>query len=280
MSKTKVVMSVVTSVWLCLLLVVFTFTWVMRNSTPSFQQDDLKISTAGALVIGLKGDDNTDVVNINNVVGIGDFVFKQVSSQNGKNFLWLDFNPTLAGNPAVYKDVTEKQKANYIDTEFAIILDETLKEARYVYLHPDCSLTDNTDIDVAKAMRISLSYDVPLDDGSTENRTYIFGNMPEGSEGADENLDTYAVLPDAANKNQGNVSAVGQQRVYSFSKFGGYNGTEPDTDKCLFKIEPGEMKWIKMRIWLEGADEKCVETIAGQTFDMVLKFDSVVIPEG
>jgi hypothetical protein len=37
------------------------------------------------------------------------------------------------------------------------------------------------------------------------------------------------------------------------------------------------MKWVEMRIWLEGQDENCVEAIAGEKFDLVLKFDSAFV---
>ena len=50
-----------------------------------------------------------------------------------------------------------------------------------------------------------------------------------------------------------------------------------DESKALFTLNPGEQKWVTMRIWLEGQDENCVKEIAGEKFDLVLKFDSAFV---
>ena len=50
-----------------------------------------------------------------------------------------------------------------------------------------------------------------------------------------------------------------------------------DESKALCTLNPGEQKWVTMRIWLEGQDENCVKEIAGEKFDLVLKFDSAFV---
>ncbi len=289
MSKTRKILTAITAVWLCVLLVVFTYAWVVRNWTPSIYQDDLQINKAGALVISMMGDDNYDTIPLNKVVGIDSFVFKQVSSQNGKNFMWLDFVPTLDQKPAVYSKVGDAQKNNYIETEFAIKLDDSLTQDKYVFIHPESFIKDNTDVHVADAIRIALDYNVTEADGTVTNHTYIFGNTPEGQ---DADFSTAAVLADADGKEQGDETAVSQQKVHSFNYFNGGRTTAfdsenpanpenyhftPDPDKMLFVLKPGELKWITLRIWLEGADENCVNEIAGQYFDLNLKFDSMYV---
>ena len=274
MSKTKKILSSMTIVWLCLLLVVFTYSWVLRNRTPVISQDDLQISSAGALVINLMGDGNYDSVDLNKVTGHKSFVFKQVSSLNGKNFLRLDFTPTIEGKSAVYEYIDENNshKEDYIDARFALKLDDSLKCAKYVYLHEDCMISDNNDaVDVDKAIRIALDYDVKISDTEKENHTYIFGVTENGA------LEKYgeAVKPDSGGLEETDVGAVGQQTVYSFAKFNGLTDGKPDPEKCLFRIEPGEIMWINLRIWLEGADENCRDELAGESFNLTLKFDSV-----
>ncbi len=291
MSKAKKILTAVTALWLCLLLVVLTYAWVVRNWTPSIEQEDLQINKAGALVISLKGDDNHETISLNKVVGIDSFIFKQVSSQNGQNFMWLDFIPTLDQKPAQYAKVTDAQKENYIETQFALKLDDTLTTDRYIFIHPESFLSDTTDVHVSDAIRIALDYTVTETDGSETNHVYILGNTPEGQ---DVDYSTSAVLPDADGKEQDDPSAVSQQKVYSLQYFNGgrtaafdsanpgnpenYNFT-PDPNRMLFTLKPGELKWITLRIWLEGADEYCVNEIAGQYFDMNLKFDSISVPQ-
>ncbi|MBE7064922.1 MAG: hypothetical protein E7384_03800 [Ruminococcaceae bacterium] len=289
MKKLKGLMSVVSVVWAFFLLIAFTFTWVARNWTPSFEQNEIQISTAGALVISLTGDDNHDVVSLNEVVQLDSFVFKQVSSQDGETFFWKDFTPTLNDEPAVYKKVTDLQKENYIDTEFALKLDDSLTEPKYIFIHPDSILSsENIGIssDVAKAIRISLQYEDIDENGQPVKYSYILGNTEDKDE---PDYSTSAVLPDADGKNDKDETATNQQKVYNLRYFnaGWDNYTNGQTDhnftvepsRTLFKLNPGGIRWIKMRIWLEGADENCVNEIAGQSFDMVLKFDSISVSQ-
>jgi len=274
MSKTKKILSVVTIVWLCLFLTVFTYSWVLRNKTPSIYHDNLKISPAGALVISLQGDDNNSSVDLNQITSLDSFVFKQVSSLNGKHFMRLDFTPTIDGDEAEYRFISEgdTHKNDYIDTRFALKLDDSLEDGKYVFLHPDCVISDdNEELDIAKAIRIAIDVDVPISETETENRTFIFGNTT-GDIPLDQS--TMAVKQDADGKGESDSTAVGQQKVYNFTAYNGYTDGEFDPDKCLFKIEPGYVQWVNIRIWLEGADPNCKNEIAGQTFDLVLKFDS------
>ena len=289
MQKLKKIMPVVSVIWAFFLLIAFTFTWVARNWTPSFQQNEIKISTSGALVISLTGDDNHDVVSLNEVVGLDSFVFKQVSSQDGETFFWKDFTPTLNDEPAVYKKVTDLQKENYIDTKFAIKLDDSLDSPKYVFIHPDSLLHSENfgiDSDVAKAIRISLNYEDIDENGQPVTYSYILGNTPDN---IDIDYSTLAVLPDADGKNDEDVTATNQQMVYNLDYFnaGWDNYTEGqlehnftvDPSRTLFKLNPGGIRWVNMRIWLEGADENCINEIAGQSFDMVLKFDSISVSQ-
>ena len=50
-----------------------------------------------------------------------------------------------------------------------------------------------------------------------------------------------------------------------------------DESRALFVLNPGEFKWVNLRIWLEGEDLNCVNEIAGEKFNMVLKFDSAFV---
>jgi hypothetical protein len=101
-----------------------------------------------------------------------------------------------------------------------------------------------------------------------------------------------AVRSDADGKTDEAASgALGHQVVYGLQYFDcgrtTFNHDDPfneanynfkrDASKALFTLEPGELKWVELRIWLEGQDENCVKEIAGEKFNFVLKFDSAFV---
>ena len=313
MPKLRRVISALLALWLCVLLVAFTYTWVSRNWTPSIVADDLGVASAGALVISILPDTSAvhTEVSLNEVVGIevdNSFVFKQVSSQDGVNFFWKDFSPTVSGDfPAVFHKIenSDIHKKDYIDTRFCLKLDDSLTESKYIFIHPETVINyikDNVDDpDVSKAIRISLTYDktIVTESGSyTVTETVILGNLDDNddvvnSRDASESNDLYmAVLNDADGKTDAADSgALGHQVVYGLQYFdcgritfdkenpfadSNYN-FKRDASKALFTLNPGELKWVDMRIWLEGQDENCVEAISGEKFNLVLKFDSAFV---
>lgn len=310
MPKLKKILSAFLALWLCVMLVTFTYTWVSRNWTPSINSENMSIATAGALVISLTGDESYTEVSLNDIIGLETsdaFVFRQVSSQDGMNFFWKDFSPTLKEQPAVfYKiDSSDSHKKDYIDTKFCLKLDDSLKGAKYVFIHPEtmieCVEEPADGLYASNAMRISLSYEKEVTTAAgteTIKETVILGNLEdnEGVVNAD-NANTSSlytgVLNTANGKNELDATAVGHQTVYGLEYFNcGRSFFDPtlkgedqsanynfikDPSKALFKIEPGELVWVEMRIWLEGQDENCVKEIAGDKFDMVLKFDSVMV---
>ena len=301
------------ALWLLVMLVTFTYTWVSRNWTPSIKGEDIGIASSGALVISVLSDasDVHTEVSLNDVVGLEvdkGFVFKQVSSQDGTNFFWKDFSPTVTGNlPAIFHKVdnADTHKKDYIDAKFCLTLDETLESSKYIFIHPETVISyikeNVTDPDVAKAIRISLTYDkeIVTENGKqTVSETVILGHLDDNNDainvrGEENANDLYmAVMNDADGKtDEENSGALGYQVVYGLHYFNcgrtSFNADEPfhesnynfvrDGSRALFTLNPGDQKWIEMRIWLEGQDENCVQEIAGEKFDMVLKFDSAFV---
>lgn len=315
MPKFKRAISLFMALWLLVMLVTFTYTWVSRNWTPSIKADDIGIASSGALVISVLSDTSAvhEEVSLNDVVGLevnNSFVFKQVSSQDGTTFFWKDFSPTVAGDfPAIFHKIDDKDshQKDYIDTKFCLKLDDSLTTSKYIFIHPETIIDyvkeNATDPDVAKAIRISLTYDKEIvTESGTQivNETVILGNLDDNdsvinarNDGATN--DSYrAVLSDADGKTDEETSgALGHQVVYGLHYFNcgrtSFNADEPfhesnynftrDGDRALFTLNPGEFKWVDMRIWLEGQDDNCVQEIAGEKFDMVLKFDSAFVEE-
>jgi hypothetical protein len=312
MPKLRRVISAVLALWLCVMLVAFTYTWVSRNWTPSIQGKDIEIATAGALVIKVLGDSSAvhTEVSLNEVCGLevdNGFVFKQVSSQDGINFFWKDFSPTVSGDfPAVFYKVTntDAHKKDYIDTKFCLQLDDALTSPKYIFIHPetviDYVLENVEGPDVAKAIRISLTYEkeITTETGKqTITETIILGHLDDNEEvinaqnGTVTNDSYKAVMSDADTKTDDDPTALGHQVVYGLQYFNcgrtSFNMDKPfqesnynfvrDPERALFTLNPGELKWVDMRIWLEGQDDNCVKEIAGEKFDLVLKFDSAFV---
>lgn len=311
MPKVRRTISIVLAVWLCVMLVTFTYTWVSRNWTPSIKSDDINIASSGALVISVLSDTSAvhTEVSLNDVVGLevdNSFTFKQVSSQNGINFFWKDFSPTVNGNqPAVFHEITgtDLHKKDYIDTRFCLKLDDSLTQSKYIFIHPETTITydkgDNPGPDLNKAIRISLNYnkDIVTDAGiKTVNETVILADLDDDDSvintGNEQNMSYMAVLKDADGKtDEENSGALGYQVVYGLDYFNCgrpyFNEADPfnesnynfvrDESRALFKLNPGEQKWVDLRIWLEGQDENCIKEIAGKKFNLVLKFDSAFV---
>lgn len=313
MPKLRRALSVILAVWLCVMLIAFTYTWVSRNWAPSIKSDDIKIASSGALVISILSDTSAvhKEVSLNDVVGLevdNSFVFKQVSSQDGVNFFWKDFSPTLNGvDPAVFYKVTgsDIHKKDYIDTRFCLKLDDALTTSKYIFIHPETVINyikkNDSDPDLNRAIRISLTYEkevVTATGTQTVTETVILGDLEDNesvinAQGDDTVSELYkAVLNDADGKtDEENSGALGYQTVYGLQYFNcgrySFNKDDPfneanynfrrDASRALFTLNPGEQKWVNLRIWLEGQDENCIKEIAGEKFNLVLKFDSAFV---
>ncbi len=311
MPKLKKALSAFMAVWLCVMLVTFTYTWVSRNWTPSINSNNMSIATAGALLISISGDDVYSEVSLNDIIGIdadSSFVFRQVSSQDGANFYWKDFSPTLTDEPALfYKvDSNDTHKKDYIDTRFCLKLDDSLKDSKYIFIHPETMIKFAEDeladrnVKVENAMRIALTYEKEiLVSGVPQlvSETVILGNLEdnEGSVNTKEAAagnDAYRAVSSGLQSGtvENDPAALAYQPVYGLQYFNcgrAYYDWDNDytndydfirdPDKALFVLKPGEMKWIDMKIWLEGQDLNCEKEIAGNEFQMVMKFDSVFV---
>ncbi len=302
MPKFRRGLSIFLALWLCVMLITFTYTWVSRNWTPSIKGDNIDIASSGALLIKLQGDD-PDIqskVNLNDVVGLevdSSFTFRQVSSQDGITFFRKEFYPKVDGvePPSKFWKIEEgtTYKKDYIDTKFCLMLDDSLEEPKYVFIHPDTMIQDNTVNrmwELNKAIRISLTYEKKIGT-QTVTETVILADLGDDNTGMAP--ETYmAVKPDADGKTDEEGSgALGRQYVYGLQYYNCgrqlYDSSDPyseanysftrDESRALFKLEPGETKWVYMRIWLEGQDYNCEKEIAGESFNMFLKFDSAFV---
>lgn len=293
MKKTNKLLSILSAAWMIILLVVFSYSWVARNWTPSLSQEQISIASTGALLIGLSNDTTYNSVSLNQVVGVDSFTFKQVSSVDGKTFHTVNFVPALQNKPPLFTG--EDVKGRYIDVNFylksQVSNDNALNKSKYVFIHPDTKIIDTqTGQNISKAIRMAITID-----GVNSNEPYILGRTNDDKDNID--YSTWAALPDAQGKplyvkfpddQTYNPDAADQQKVYNLNYFHGgrttydgdgnhqndYNFTV-DPTRTLLTIAPGEIRQVNLKIWLEGGDANCIDGIAGKSFSIMLKFDSV-----
>ena len=140
MPKRKRFLSAFLAVWLCVMLISYTYTWVSRNWTPSIKGENFNIASSGALVISVLGDDSTSELVLNDILGLkyeNAFTFKQVSSQDGVNFFWKDFSNQIGeGNenkPCEFHRAgagEDNHDKDYIVQRFCLKYDETMKKSK------------------------------------------------------------------------------------------------------------------------------------------------------
>jgi hypothetical protein len=86
-------------------------------------------------------------------------------------------------------------------------------------------------------------------------------------------------------KNTAPITTLPENAVVLLSDFNGYDvlpdGTRTkNTKKCLFSIGAGKTAAIHVRIWLEGEDEYCNESIVNKDLDVLIKFASYTVDAG
>ena len=256
---------------------IVTYSWIARSWTPELEYSQVSISTTGALVIAFedeKGDESLfTTVDVNEFLGIGDFVLKQVSSYDGINFVSADFTPILGGGVPVYD---ENVKNKYIETEFWLKTqyetDEGLRERqKQVFLHPDSYISFNGTGD-SKNVELTLRVSIEIDGVGT----YIFcADRGEGKPLYEDEL--YAATPDVVGKNVfvnypekdlDTSICTKVPYIYDLNYFNGQG------NNYLFTIAEASVQKVTLRIWLEGCDDYCLNDIAGKNLSILIKFDS------
>ena len=307
MPKRRRLLSAFLAVWLCVMLISYTYTWVSRNWTPSIKGDDFKIASAGALVISVLGDNSEAELWLNDILSLkesGAFTFRQVSSQDGINFFWKDFSPQLTdeNNPANFIRAGaegDNHDEDYLVQRFCLKYDESMTEAKYIFIHPDSYISytgedivnaEGEKVYLNKAIRISLTMELPEGD-----KTIVLADLDDGVGFGGSILDdVYTGVVNLPGNQFSEVTpgATAFQIVHDLHYFdcgrtsfdydnkfndANYVGFTKDAERTLFTMDPGDTIWITLRIWLEGEDINCQSAIAGKDFDLLLKFDSVFV---
>ena len=277
-----------------------TYAWVARSWTPELEYDTVTIATAGALIISIEDKDgnegNYNEVNINEITGMTSFALKQVSSADGKTFVSADFAPVLEGGKPVYSADTS---GKYIETQFWLKAqpnnDPDVPNIKDVFLHEDTMISyvdeNGEHLELEKAIRISLEAT-----GVNNNNPFIFyQNRKHGEVDTDLSGDAadgiyhntmFASSPEYIGDEiftnyptdmSLNSQTLRTQKAYKLDYFKDNPNTEELDPKILFRINSDTIQKVTLRIWLEGCDEHCESDVAGKTFSLIFKFDSIPV---
>ena len=308
--RIKHVLSIVRVLTVLLVMVLLctyaTYSWLKREWSPYIYsgEDGIKIATSGALVFKMNENVGSEGVlskTINEILGVqGAVPLKPVSNVTGAAETFFRLNYT--DDPATYSfqqiptTTMESARDNYgfINITFYIQADNS--SARYIFLHEDShialassSKVEDEQYNVAhKAIRVAISNDnhaATLFSADGANRTYTaVDTMPVG--GNEEEYYKYYSSYDSETKtgikNAAPIVTLGENDIRLLSDYNGYDILEDGTkiknpEKCLFTIGAGQTAAIHVRIWLEGEDEFCNESIVNKDLDILIKFASYVV---
>ncbi len=267
-------MKLLTIIELSVLLIIGSYAWFSDKSNPSITQTNIKVTSAEGLMIKLSPDsDARTEVDLNQVLGdVTDFELKQMSTADGKNFYTIDFGEGLSQSDPQYIKIRESadgyydyKKWGFINFDFYL---QTEDFAKHVYINKDTNITGLAD----KAVRIALSFEK---DGIEQ--VYIFGDIEEN--GIDKPFTTKAVVKEGVfDYNNVDPSFLGNQVVRTYDSKDGGRGTSDDSEidltKVLLTIPANSSIKINMKVWLEGGDTDCNNTLASTVTNMLFKFGS------
>lgn len=269
----KLIIKLVTIVEILVLFGIGSYAWFADKSSPTISQNNFRVTSAEGLNIKLAIDSaSRATINLNELFAdFGLFEIKQVSSADAINFFTIDFGAGLSYTnpryvqllPNAYGQI-DMVDYGYIEHTFYL---QTEDFGKHVYFHKDTAITGVA----ADAMRVSLSYNI-----DSQDYVYIFGTEEENgvigyttAAVVDEGEFTYS-SPDP--------SLLGNQTVYTFASKNGGRGTSDDDPidlaKTLFTIQPNSILPVTIKIWLEGGDDDCDNTLADSALDVIIKFGS------
>lgn len=274
MSK-KNIIKIILLAGFTVILVVSSYAWFNDRSNPSISLSDIQVSAAEGLVIKLQPDSAArDTVDLNNALGeLSDFELKQVSTVDASAYYTIDFHEGLTQTdpefillPQANGSVSQMISNGYIDFDFYL---QTESYPKFVYIHKDTSVTGAA----WDALRISLTY--PTANNSTS--TLIFGKTAEN--GITDNYTTNAII-NPGTFTYGNIpsSFYSTQLVRKFTDRDAGRSVNDnatiDENKILFRMPAQTRIMINMKIWLEGGDIDCTNTLASTLLNVLFKFGS------
>lgn len=247
------------------------YSWFADRSNPTIEGSEIQVAASDGLVIKLEPDSaGRTLVNLKTILNDEEeFLLKQVSSADGVNFFTIDFGEGLSLSQPKFISVDPNlsmAEKGYIDYDFYL---STEDYAKHVYIHKDTSMTG----EASDSIRIAIT----MTDETDNSTTIIFGD--EAENGITDEYTTEAVIAVGAFE-YGNISKdlISNQLVRTFSYSDGGRSLDDneviDLNKLLTTIPANTTIKMNVKIWLEGGDTDCNNTIASTYVDLLLKFGS------
>ena len=291
-----------------ILLSYVSYSWIKRDWSSGINQQGITIATGNALAFVFSDDSSGgSVKDLKSLLGIEEFRLKSVSNATGKGGDFYSLTPSPQGeaystlNHLTWADLPSIGEQNdptkintelgvmygYVDVMFAIQPPPNMAEddTLLVYIDPSSYLRNTGDIDVISAIRISITLPPVNDPGITDGATYIFGSERRVHTGISTQDDYIMDGHYRFTESNGQLFSIpsitvngdikSMTEVYPWN--GGYMYVLQDFDGSetfLCELNKGEVQYINVRIWAEGEDEACASEIAGESFDLLLKFSA------
>ena len=302
---------------LLFLLSYATYAWLKRDWKPKIHQENIKI-VAGSSLTFIFGDKEIDDVSVNSLLGEREFVFKSVSNCSGESEDFFALNYSSNGQYYdTFRKITlselthEQQKLDtkytelgYLNgyLEFTFHIASSEEGAVYdknIYLTDSFingvvvegdEATTSRNASAAKAVRISITAhatenlpkvttvfakDAIIHTGITNATKDEYGYVANGANRYDRST-TPPTLADKAVFELNGVTYSDYpltETIFGVKKFSDF-ATDP-----LFVLEKNSNRTVTVRIWLEGEDENCTDSIADSALDLLLQFSAKDIKE-
>ncbi len=271
--RTKMTLTAVVIMELIALLLAAAYAWIESVNKPEIRGQNLSISASSGLMIRMDGSTNSEAVNLNQYLDDGrgsSFMLKECSSPDGKQMFVRD-GPLEIQYSTSDEDVRMREanvtdaNVRYLSQDFELIAEGN---ARDVWLDAEkCSLEINSDDPSvgAKPLRLSLEFQP---DGE-EHVTFVFSTIPGSS--------MKAQIGPVSQVDANNGQILAHASYYSadntagllLRSFSSINESNP-----MIHLEQNQSCKVTLRVWLEGTDPDCVDAVAGNTFNLNLRFDS------
>lgn len=277
--RTNVLISISISVALIFMIAFasVTYAWIFSSQFSGIAGVNIELGKSQGLVMTINGNVQ-EVISINTFLGdsFSTFLLKETSSQNGRNLylrdsgMYYDDAENLYDNIDIGRDgvgIIQFREAEIADHNTSFLYFNLLLEAtgqnRYLVFNAEESYIKDIEGNPLYPIRISLTFV----SGQTTH-TKIIGNRQE----------YYGNYYTKAISSIDSVTKVGYNANQDVETFNGYTGYEAgvfDETKTLYHFEENEPVSVIVRIWLEGGDPLCTNSIAGSSLDISLLFDNI-----
>lgn len=280
-----------------LLITGATYAWMKREWKPTITQNNIQIAAGSSLAFVFQ-DQEIEEVTLNTLFGVEEYEFKSVSNISGKStdFFTLDYGTKGigyetykkisledidGGNLATDLQYTELgKKYGYIEMTFKVISPSGENNDKAVYITKDSKIAPSRDtedcIKAAKAIRLSVTVHDAQSGINADTKIFSSESVQHKATTNAFDNDSGKYVADGKQYykfDSNNRPIVDQPNAdYIMTVEGTKTFNDFGSDSPLFYLKAGETKTLTVRIWLEGEDVNCNDTIAGGELDLLLQF--------